>query len=197
MSFAETQSRDSTPPPPSLSLRMSISRVYPAIAPAEKVPCVGMGMMGGPRMEVATARCPPSACFPRLLQLAGAPVGTWKTVQMEKVSRQERSCGSDRDKPSHHGEQEERPLGAPRDTSGACLWVQREKPQALCPSTGAMSTCQQQQISRNCSEDLKQHLQPQLFRNSWPGTLRTQFDSRSDQERKGWLMTSGPSSPQQ
>lgn len=88
MNFAETQSRDSTPPPPSLSLRMSISRVYPAIAPAEKVPCVGMGMMGGPRMEVATARCPPSACFPRLLQLAGAPVGTWKTVQMEKVSRQ-------------------------------------------------------------------------------------------------------------
>lgn len=109
----------------------------------------------------------------------------------------ERSCGSDRDKPSHHGEQEERPLGAPRDTSGACLWAQREKPQALCPSTGAMSTCQQQQISRNCSEDPKQHLQPQLFRNSWPGTLRTQFDSRSDQERKGWLMTSGPSSPQQ
>lgn len=41
----DSEQRDSTLPPPPLSLRMSISRVYPAIAPAEKVPCVGMGMM--------------------------------------------------------------------------------------------------------------------------------------------------------
>lgn len=148
-------------------------------------------------MEVATARCPLLPASQGYSSLKGLLLGTWKAQRRCQGRRGPGSCGSARDEPSHHEEWEERLMGAPRGPYGTCLWVQREKSQALCPSTRAVSPCWQQQISRNCSECPKQHLQPQLFRNSWPGSLRTQFDSHSDQERKGWLMTSGPGSPQQ
>lgn len=53
-------------------------------------------------------------------------------------TRQEKVCvlWVSRDEPGHRGEQKEKLLGAPKGPSGACLWVQREKPHVLGPSTG-------------------------------------------------------------